>query len=185
MSRALANIKLFDNSSWNNATKTERFQMVLMDVRLEEQLTGDEWRIWTNVQHCFALCHKQFDTRKAIKVIQSQIPGYEVYTTAATLYRTMCEVYGPFQARNKEMARSIMVQRLWTIGVRLEQKGELEAAASVFEKAAKLEGLDKHDVELFDPSQVQIPIPIISNNPKYLNAEDAEVEDEEEEDDED
>lgn len=159
--------------------------MVLMDVRLEEQLNGEEWHIWNNVQNCFALCHKEFDTRAAIKIIRSQIPGCDGYNTAAKLYRTMCDVYGPFQTRNKEMARSIMVQRLWSIGEKLEEKGELEAAASVFEKAAKLEGLDKHDVELFDPSQVQIPIPIISNNPKYLNAEDAEVEDEEEEDDED
>jgi hypothetical protein len=176
MSKALSKIKLFDDPEFDKAARLEKFSMVLMDVRLEERLNAQEFEHWCRIQQCFALCHKQFDQQKAIRVIRNQIPGCERHEIASKIYREMCEVYGPFQNRNKAMARSIAAQRLWTIGVRLEQKGELLEAANVFKMAAEMEGLHREDVLDFDPDDIKLPEVHITNDPKYIHAEDTEFE---------
>jgi hypothetical protein len=153
---------------------------VLQDVRFEELLDQRDYERWQNIQQAFALCFKQFDQTKAIRVIRNQIPGCDRYETARRLYDEMTQVYGPFMRRNKELARAILVQRLWSIGVRLEQKGMLTEAADVFAKAGEFEGLHLHDQVEFDPADIQIPTPIITSDPSALRG----IEDIEEEEDE-
>lgn len=150
--------------------------MVLMDVRLEERLTNQEFTHWQRIQMCFSLCHKQFDQQKAIRVIRNQIEGCDRHELASKLYREMCEVYGPFQRRNKEMARSIAAQRMWTLAVRLEKNGELLESAQVMKMAAELEGLYKDDAVDFDPDEIKLPEVTITNDPRFIHAEDTEFE---------
>lgn len=188
--KALSKIKLFDAPEFDKASRLEKFSMVMMDVNLEGRLNEQEFTHWQRIQQCFALCFKQFDQPKAIRVIRNNIPGCERYEIAAKMYRDMCEVYGPFQKRNKQMAKAIAAQRLWTIGVRLEKQGDLVNAANVFEMAAKMEGLDKEDVVDFDPDDIKLPEVHITNDPRFLHAEDTEFEEvetnnEEEDEDED
>lgn len=179
----LPSLSIIDDSDFKKATRLEKFSMVLREPRLETMLTNQEWEHWERMQQVFALCFKQFDQTKAIRVIRSHMAGAERYEVAKRLYDDMCEVYGPVQKRNKEMARAILVQRLWSIGVRLEKEGKLLEAADVFEKAGKFEALDKHDAAEFDPEDIILPTPVITNDPRFANAE--EIESEEVKDDED
>lgn len=150
--------------------------MVLFDLKFEGMLTHQEYEHWQRIQMVFALCFKQYDQTKAIRVIRNQVAGAEAYATAKRLYDDMCDIYGPLQRRNKDMARAILVQRIWSLGVRLEQQGLLVEAGEMFEKAGKFEGLDKHDEAEFDPADIEIPVPIITNDPRYANAEEIEAE---------
>lgn len=175
MSR-LPSLKILDDADWKQSSRIERLGMVLREPELETRLTNQEFEHWQRLQEVFALCFKQFDQPKAIRVIRSHIAGAERYEVAKRLYDDMCEVYGPVQKRNKDLARAILVQRLWSLGVRLEKAGKLEAAAEAFEKAGKFEGLDKHDAAEFDPEDIILPIPVVTNDPRYANAEDLEYE---------
>jgi hypothetical protein len=177
----LPSLSIIDDSDFKKASRREKFSMVLKEPRLDAMLTNQEAEHWERVQAVFALCFKQFDQTKAIRVIRSHIAGAERYEVAKRLYDDMCEVYGPVQKRNKEMARAMLVQRLWSIGVRLEQKGALVEAAEVFEKAGKFEGLDKDEVKEFNPDDIILPVPIITNDPRFANAEDVEYETDEDE----
>ena len=150
--------------------------MVLREPRLEDLLTDQEHEHWTRLQQVFALCFKQFDQTSAIRVIRRHVAGAERYEVAKRLYDDMGEIYGPFQKRNKDLARAILVQRLWSLGIRLEKEGKFTEAAEVFEKAGKFEGLDKHDVQEFNPDDIQLPVPVITNDPRWANAEEAEHE---------
>lgn len=176
MSNALSKIKIFEDAEFEKAGRLDKFSMVLQDIRLEERLTHQEFEHWARIQQVFSLCYKQFDRAKAIRVIRNQIHGCDRYEIAQKAYNDMCEVYGPFQRRNKEMARAIAAQRLWTLGVRLEQRGELLEAAQVFKMAAEMEGLHKDDVLDFDPDDIKLPEVHITNDPKYIHAEETEFE---------
>lgn len=178
----LPSLKILNDADWKQANRLERLGMVLREPDLETRLTNQEWEHWQRLQEVFALCFKQFDQAKAIRVIRSHIEGAERYEVAKRLYDDMCEVYGPVQKRNKDLARSILVQRLWSLGVRLEKAGKFEAAAEAYEKAGKFEGLDKHDAAEFDPEDIILPTPVITNDPRYANAEDVEYEDTDDED---
>lgn len=172
-----AALKIFEEPQFKTASRLDKLRMVLLDDRLEAMLTEQEQRHWERIQLVFALTFKQYDQTKAIRVIRNQVPGAELYLTAQKLYNDMCEVYGPIQRRNKDLARSILIQRLWTLGVRLEQQGKLVEAGMMFEKAGVFEGIDKHDVAGFDPADIVIPAPNITNDPRFATAEDIDHED--------
>ncbi len=172
----LPSLSIIEEPDFKKASRLEKLSLVLREPDLEPLLTNQEWEHWQKVQQVFALCFKQFDQPKAIRVIRAQIPGAERYEVAKRLYDDMCEVYGPIQRRNKDMARAILVQRLWSLGVRLEQAGKLVEAAEVYEKAGKFEALDKNDPLEFDPADVELPVPLITNDPRYANAETIESE---------
>ncbi len=174
-------LKIFEEPEFKSASRLDKFRMCLLELKFEELLTGQEYEHWQRIQMVFALCFKQYDHTKAIRVIRNQVAGADAYNTAKRLYDDMCEVYGPIQRRNKEMARAILIQRLWSLGVRLEQRGDLVEAGEMFEKAGKFEGLDKFEAVDFDPADIEIPPPNITNDPKWANAEDIEYEDGEEE----
>lgn len=178
----LPSLKILDDADWKQMSRLERLSLVLREPDLETRLTNQEWEHWQRLQEVFALCFKQFDQPKAIRVIRSHIAGAERYEVAKRLYDDMCEVYGPVQKRNKDLARAILVQRLWSLGVRLEKAGKFLEAAEVFEKAGKIEGLDKHDAVEFDPDDIVLPIPVITNDPRFANAEDIEYESTDDED---
>lgn len=178
MSKGL--LQVVDRNDFLKASRIEKFHLVLREVQFEELLTQQEYEYWQRLQQAFALTFKQFDQTKAIRVIRNQIPGCERYETARRLYDDMGQVYGPFLRRNKELARAILVQRLWSLGVRLEQAGKHFEAATVYEKAGQFEGLDKHDQVDFDPADLQMPELTISNDPRYLRAQDVEIVDENE-----
>lgn len=173
----LRSLSIIEEPDFKKASRLEKFSLVLREPDLEVLLTNQEWEHWQRVQQVFALCFKQFDQPKAIRVIRAQIPGADRYEVAKRLYDDMSEVYGPVQRRNKDMSRAILVQRLWSIGVRLEQQGKLLEAAEVFEKAGKFEGLHEQDAADFNPDDIVLPVPIITNDPRYANAEQIEHED--------
>lgn len=177
-------LKILEEPEFKSASRLDRFRLCLLDQALEPLLTNQEYEQWQRIQMVFALCFKQYDQTKAIRVIRNQVPGADHYATAKRLYDDMCEIYGPLQRRNKEMARSILVQRLWSLGVRLEQRGDLVEAGEMFEKAGKFEGLDKHDEADFDPADIELPAITISNDPRFINAEEVEYDDCPEEEDE-
>ena len=172
----LPSLSIIDAADFKKAGRLEKFGMVLREPELEVHLSNQEWEHWEKIRQVFALCFKQFDQTKAIRVIRSHVDGAERYEVAKRLYDDMCEVYGPVQERNKKMARAMLVQRLWSLGVRLEQAGKLVEAAEVFEKAGKFEGLDKQDVQEFNPADIVLPIPVITNDPRFANAEEIEPE---------
>lgn len=166
---------IVDQSEFRQASRVEKLQLVLREIQLEAWLSQPDFEYWQRLQQVFALTFKQFDQTKAIRVIRNQVPGAERYEVARRLYEDMASVYGPFMKRNKDLARAILIQRLWSIGVRLEQQGLLVEAAEAFEKAGKFEGLDKHEHFELDPDDIKLPEIHITNDPRYANAEEAEI----------
>lgn len=171
MSKQLSKIRIIDDSDFLRASRLEKLQMVFLEPRLESMLNNQEYQHWQQVQLAFQLVYKEFSQNRAIKILRAQIAGAERFEVAKRIFDDMAAVYGPVMRRNKDLARAQLVERLWSIGRRLEHGKKLMEAAEVFAMAGKFEGLDKHEPTEFNPEDVTLPELEITNDPKYLNAE--------------
>jgi hypothetical protein len=94
--------------------------------------------------------------------------------------RKDCEkLFGDIMEVHKKFDRALTRQRLELIYERAMDQGDLDTARLTIGNIMRLEGLDVHSTEKVDWSQVELPPIEFTDNPKALEAEDIDYEEEE------
>lgn len=135
-------LKIYTLQEFTAADRIDRIQMHIMEPkRFILTLTEEEY--WRKLQQAYHLCYDELRQSEAIKKIQESVYDCETWYKANRVYADMTAVFGQFVQKNAEFRRQIAVEKLYFFAKKAEDDDDWQLAASIIEKAAKLEGLDK------------------------------------------
>lgn len=165
---------LYKEKDFKAASRNDRFYMCILEPKMEAYLPDRDRDYFSQLKACFVLCAEEVSQSVAIKKIQNTLTKDGRNDSAHKLYKDMCEVYGKITKRNKAFAKVVLVEKLYALAALAEQNvsekptpEELDIVAKIYERAAKIEGLDKEET-LFDAQEITIPEIHITNDPKYI-----------------
>lgn len=181
--RELKNFKIREKDFVKLST-IDKFRYCIAEPdRYEKLLTDQEQKQFDKLYKVYHLTYKEISTSKSIKIVRQEITGADDWKTASRLVKDALDIFSDYININKKARRLALAERLFDYIEYLEEKEKYFEAAVVAEKAAKIGGYDKDDIEQIDWSKIQIPGSIYDSDPKLLEQEYAsneeEVEDEE------
>lgn len=164
-------LQIYKASDFKAATILDRMMMYMIEPeRFEFQLTQEEYVYYEQLQRAYQGCFKNLRKSVSLRWIQENIPGAESPYKANKVFGDMQTLFGNFVDKNKELQRQAVIERLYAHAEKMEEAAETyeeekewekaayirDRAASVLEKAAKMDGLDQLD-NGFDPSEFELP----------------------------
>lgn len=167
-------LQIYSLSDFDQADRLGKITMYMMEPE-RFALNDPDFQYYNQLLRAYQGCYKQLSQAKAIKWIQENIPGCESYYKSHRTYADMVEVYGHFVVKNKQLQRQIVAEKLYAIAKKLENDKQYEAAGNMYEKAAKMQGLDKisHGI---NPDDFKLPEITATADPAALQFEDIEHE---------
>lgn len=162
-------------------------------------LDDQDWQYAQDLEHAWLLVSNETRESVATRLIQNNIRGAESWYRANRILRDIETLYAPFIAKNRDLQRRRVVEKLYAMAEIAEKKahgieddGEtvwvdkewIVIAQKLYKDAAELEGLHADNAPPIDPDDLVIPeIEITSDPAAFLESqtEDIEYEDDTEE----
>lgn len=184
MSKKLSNLTIYTPTDFKNASKLDRILMSEMQPE-KFSLTDYEERYLNDLREAYALVGDELSESVALKRIRIEIEGYESYVAASKLLQDVQTYWRNFIVKNKEYKQGIAAAKMYALAQQAEELAndieDLDLVSRMYERAAKLEGLDKVEQLSINPADIQIGDVIITSDISALRAE----EDDENDDDDD
>lgn len=143
-------------------------------------LDGDDWQYAQDLETAWLLVSNETRESVAVRLIQNKVPGAESWYRANRMLRDVETLYAPFIAKNRDLQRRRVVEKLYAMAEIAEKKahgveddGEtvwadkewFVIAQKLYKDAAELEGLHTDNAPPFDPDDLIIPEIEITSDP--------------------
>lgn len=163
MSNATSQLRLFNQSEFSRSGKVDRIYMYIMQPSTY-QLTPKEHQYYDLLKRAFIVVSEQSaHLNTAVKILM----GLENCTReqAYKYISDMEDLFGRVRPINKDFERRLrydQVSKQMEIALS-HQNGDL--ALKCIDRLIKIGHLDQNDVDDFDPSKFEIPLPVYSDDP--------------------
>jgi hypothetical protein len=186
MSRKLLKLTIYTQTDFRHAPKLDRILMSEMEPQ-KFVLHDYESQYLHDLREAYALIGEELSEGVAIKRIRSEIVGYESYAAASKLLHDVQAYWHCFLSKNREYKQAIVVNKMYALAQKAEEKAEniedFDAVSKMYERAAKMEGLDKVEHLAINPADIQIGDVIITSDIAALKAEEEDDNNEDDEED--
>lgn len=181
-------IEVYSLADFNKATRLDRIRMHMIEPE-RFQLDYDDQDYYEGMQKAYHMVFDNMRESQAVKMIQNEITGFETWYKAKRLLSDVQLLFGEFVEKNRDLRRAILVEKLYRMAEKAEQraiftdidengieteyadKEWIELAAKLYTDAAKIEGLDQHQVPMVNPDEIVIPAIEITSDPQaFLEA---------------
>jgi hypothetical protein len=178
-------IEIYSIEDFKKAPLIDRIRMYMIEPERFD-LNDRDFQYYRKLNQAFQIVFEEVAEGAAIKMIQMAVEGCENLVIAKKVLADCFELFGPMVKKNKDMRRAILVEKMYELAAKAEKnahwsendengvpqmrfdKDWMEIAANLYEKAGKFEGLDKHDVPILNPDDLEIPELIITPDPQVF-----------------
>lgn len=164
--------RIFKPKDFREASKIDRLYMHLLQPD-DFTLNGHEQKHLERLRQVFALVGQEPSDAKAVALVEGAMPEL----SKSTIYRAirdMKKLFGEITLRNREFDRQVLGEKLLALALKAEEKSNIKEARRCYQAYAKIWGLDRLDVENFNPQDLEIPQPIFTTREEAY-FEDAEI----------
>lgn len=150
--------------------KLERmyFHMLWPD---ELQITEAEDKYLKALKIVFSICSYEMSYPRQRRMIERAIVDAGSKWRITGMINDAVQLFGDMIKINKQFSRSVMREKFLQIARKAEEDGELETARLCYVNIMRLDGLDIHDAQKIDLSQLELPEVIITSDPNVLEIE--------------
>lgn len=193
MSKKLSKLEIYSLSDFKKADRLDRIRMSMVEPE-RFPLDGDDWQYAQDLETAWLLVSNETRESVAVRLIQNNVPGAESWYRANRMLRDVETLYAPFIAKNRDLQRRRVVEKLYAMAEIAEKRAHgtdeegkewadkewLVIAQKLYKDAAELEGLHTDNAPPFDPDELIIPEIEITSDPRAFleeQTEDLEYED--------
>jgi hypothetical protein len=178
-------IEIYSIEDFKKAPLLDRIRMYMIEPERFD-LNDRDYQYYRKLNQAFQIVFEEVAEGAAIKMIQMAVEGCENLVIAKKVLADCFELFGPMIKKNKDMRRAILVEKMYELAAKAEKNAHfttndengvpkhhfdaewMQIAANLYEKAGKFEGLDKHDVPILNPDDLEIPELIITPDPQVF-----------------
>lgn len=156
--------------------QADRMDKIFMHILFPDQfnLNKTDSEYLELLQDAYRLVRKELSDHAVLRLVEEAYPEISKYRRHK-LINDVKRLWGNIVHRNKEYDRLVLRERLVKLANRARKAGDLQEERRALQAIIRMDGLDVHDVEKFNPADIQLPTVIFTADPKAYAVEDAEV----------
>lgn len=178
MSKKLSKIEIYSLSDFKKADRLDRIRMSMVEPE-RFTLADDDWQYARDLESVWLLVSNETRESVAVRLIQNHVPGADSWYRANRMLRDVETLYAPFIAKNRDLQRRRVVEKLYAMAEIAEKRAHgtdeegnefadkewIVIAQKLYKDAAELEGLHTDNAPPIDPDDLIIPEIEITSDP--------------------